>query len=62
MIQWLLKKVIGSKHTRMLKGMHPVVERINELEREFQQLSDAELRDKVNGWKEQLRAAADFSD
>ncbi len=62
MIQWLLKKVIGSKHTRMLKSMRPMVERINELEREFQQLSDTELRDKVNGWREQLRSAADAAE
>ena len=56
MIQWLLKKVIGSKNTRMLKALRPTVERINQLEKEFQRLSDEELRTKVNGWKASLHA------
>jgi preprotein translocase subunit SecA len=58
MIQWLLKKVIGSKNTRMLKALRPTVDRINQLEVEFQRLSDDELRAKVDGWKEKLRSEA----
>ena len=56
MIQWLLKKVIGSKNARMLKALRPTVDRINQLEIEFQRLSDDELRAKVEGWKTKLRA------
>ena len=49
MIQWLFKKIIGSKNTRLLKSLRPTVERINAVEAEFQKLSDADLREKVEG-------------
>ena len=54
MINWLIKKVIGSKNTRMVKGLTPTVARINELEAEYQKLSDDQLRAKTAAWKEQL--------
>ncbi len=54
MINWLIKKVIGSKNTRMVKSLRPVIERINALEIEFQSLSDDALRDKTAQWKAQL--------
>jgi len=56
MIQWLFKKIIGSKNTRLLKSLRPTVERINVVEAEFQKLSDAELREKVDEWRSQLRS------
>ena len=59
MIQWFLKKVIGTKNTRMLKTLRPTVERINQLEVEYQKLSDDELRAKVNGWRNRLSLAKD---
>ena len=55
MIQWLFKKIIGSKNTRLLKSLRPTVERINVVEAEFQKLSDADLREKVDEWRSQLR-------
>jgi preprotein translocase subunit SecA len=54
MINWLIKKVIGSKNTRMVKSMRPIIERINALEIEFQNLSDDGLRAKTAQWKAQL--------
>jgi preprotein translocase subunit SecA len=54
MINWLIKKVIGSKNTRMVKSMRPIIERINALEIEFQSLSDDGLRAKTAQWKAQL--------
>ncbi len=54
MINWLIKKVIGSKNTRMVKSLGPVVERINALEIEYQQLSDDALRSKTFEWKDAL--------
>ena len=62
MIQWFLKKVIGSKNTRMLKTLRPTVERINQLEEEYQKLSDEELRAKVAGWRNRLALAKDPSE
>ncbi|MHA3770284.1 preprotein translocase subunit SecA [Verrucomicrobiota bacterium sgz303538] len=54
MINWLIKKVIGSKNTRMVRSLRPIVERINQLEVEYQKLSDDELRAKTYKWKEDL--------
>ncbi|RFC45287.1 MAG: preprotein translocase subunit SecA, partial [Verrucomicrobia bacterium] len=59
MIQWFLKKVIGSKNTRMLNALRPTVDRINQFEVEFQRLSDDELRAKVKTWKSQLSAESE---
>src|SRR5882762_10282114 len=54
MINWVLKKIVGSKNTRLVKSLRPLVARINELEIQYQSLSDDELRTKVAGWKERL--------
>ena len=54
MINWLIKKVIGSKNTRMVKTMRPLVAKINEIEAGYQKLSDEQLRAKTAAWKEQL--------
>ena len=59
MINWILKKIVGSKNTRHIKSLRPVVARINELEVQFQKLSDDELRAKVAGWKERLSKIPD---
>ncbi len=60
MIAWILKKIFGSKNIRELKRMLPIVQRINEIEREYQTLSDEQLREKVLGWKERVRAIEDY--
>jgi len=59
MINWILKKIIGSKNTRLVKSLRPTVARINELEKEFQKLSDEELRAKTTMWKERLSKIED---
>ena len=40
----LIKKIVGTKNDREVKRIRPYVGEINELEAEFQKLSDAELR------------------
>ncbi|HEV7404702.1 MAG TPA: preprotein translocase subunit SecA [Chthoniobacteraceae bacterium] len=62
MINWLIKKVIGSKNARMVKSLKPIVERINQLELEYQALSDDELRAKVAGWKSEVSAIEDYDE
>jgi preprotein translocase subunit SecA len=62
MINWLIKKVIGSKNARMVKSLWPIVERINQLESEYQALSDDELRAKVAGWKTEVSAIEDYEE
>jgi preprotein translocase subunit SecA len=55
MIGWLLKKIFGSKNARLVKTLRPMVAKINEIEKEYQALSDDQLRAKVAKWKEELR-------
>jgi preprotein translocase subunit SecA len=59
MINWLIKKVVGSKNARMIKGLRPVIDRINALEEEYRQLSDDQLRAKTFAWKERLAPLED---
>ena len=59
MFNWLIKKIIGSKNTRMVKRLRPTIAQINQLEVDYQKLSDEELRAKTAGWKEQLSKIED---
>ncbi|MBP1588581.1 MAG: preprotein translocase subunit SecA, partial [Kiritimatiellae bacterium] len=53
-MQWLLKKIIGTKNDRDLKRLRPIVARIKQLEEGFQPLSDDELRAKTVEFRERL--------
>jgi preprotein translocase subunit SecA len=44
MISYVAKKIFGTKNARVIKGMRPIVARINELEPALQAKSDVELR------------------
>jgi preprotein translocase subunit SecA len=59
MINWILKKIVGSKNQRDIKRMRPTVDRINQLEEEYRALSDDQLREKTAAWKAQLAAIED---
>src|SRR5476649_1379654 len=52
MIQWFVKKVLGSKNQREVKRLWPLVEKINELEVEYQSLMDEQLIAKTTQFKE----------
>src|SRR2546430_5990423 len=54
MVGWILKKILGSKNTRELKRLAPIVRRINEFDEQFKSLSDDELRGKTAAWKEEF--------
>lgn len=54
MITWLIKKVIGSKNSRLIKSLRPLVDRINQLEVEYQTLTDDQLKAKAMAWKEEI--------
>ncbi len=43
MIGWLLKRILGTKNEREIKRLRPFVKRVNELEKELDRLSNAEL-------------------
>jgi preprotein translocase subunit SecA len=54
MVNWILKKLFGSKNARELRRLAPVVRRINEFDEQFKNLSDDDLRAKTAAWKDEL--------
>ncbi|MGE4565324.1 MAG: preprotein translocase subunit SecA, partial [Victivallaceae bacterium] len=56
MITSILKMVFGTKSQRDLRRWRPLVEKINELEKSYQSLSDDQLRAKTAEFKARLAA------
>jgi preprotein translocase subunit SecA len=54
MIQWIVKRVLGSKNQREVKKLLPLVAKINEFEREYQGLMDEQLVAKTTQFKERV--------
>ncbi len=59
MVNWILKKLFGSKNQRELRRMAPTVRRVNEFDEQFKALSDDELRAKSAAWKDELSKISD---
>ena len=55
MLTRILKAIFGSKSSRDVKRLMPKVKRINELEAEYQKLSDEQLKAKTAEFQERLR-------
>jgi preprotein translocase subunit SecA len=49
-----IKKIVGSKNERELKKIQPLIQKINQLEREIRPLSDDQLRAKTGEFKERI--------
>ena len=62
MINTVLKKIFGSKNERDIKRMLPLVARINQLEVEYQKLSDDRLKAKTAEFKERLTKGETLDD
>lgn len=62
MLQKVLTKVFGSKQDRDTKLLQPIVDKINQLEPEMQQLSDAALQSKTPHFRERLDAGESLDD
>jgi preprotein translocase subunit SecA len=62
MIGWILKKIVGSKNQREVKRLWPVVEIINDFEKQYQSLSDDQLRAKTTEFRERLSKGATLDD
>ncbi len=62
MIGNLFKRVIGSKNERELRALAPLVMRINELEPQFQGLSDAQLSGKTREFREMIARGESLDD
>ncbi|MFQ5707404.1 MAG: preprotein translocase subunit SecA [bacterium] len=54
MIENIVTKVFGSKHEKDVKRMRPRVEEINHYYEQFQQLSDEELKNKTQYFKDKI--------
>lgn len=54
MVKWLLKLIVGSRNNRVIRGIAPLVVKINELEKELQNQPEQILKDKTSAWKEHL--------
>jgi preprotein translocase subunit SecA len=61
-MNWILKKLLGSKNERDLKKMHPLVARINELDEEYKSLTDEQLQAKTGEFRERLKNGESLED
>jgi preprotein translocase subunit SecA len=59
MLQWIFKKVVGSKNQREIKRLWPKVLEINGLEEELQRQPESVLQEKTAFWKAELAAIRD---
>ncbi|MCX7826695.1 MAG: hypothetical protein N2689_14225, partial [Verrucomicrobiae bacterium] len=57
MLQWILKKIFGDKNQRERRRLWPTVEKVNEIERQYQSLSDDQLRAKTDEFKARIEQA-----
>ncbi|KXA25739.1 preprotein translocase subunit SecA [Fusobacterium nucleatum] len=62
MINGLLKKIFGTKNDREIKALTKEVEKINALESEYEKLSDEDLKNKTNIFKERLKNGETLDD
>ena len=62
MFMQVLAKVLGSKNERELKRLRKIVDKINALEPDFESLSDAQLKDKTNEFKQRLKQGETLDD
>ncbi len=59
MLQWVIKKIVGSKNHRTVKKIWPIVREINRIEEELQSQPDDVLRQKSADWKKELSGISD---
>ena len=62
MLQSIISKIIGSKNQRLLKPMYKTVDAINSLEESYKQLSDNEIKDKKEFFKQELQQGKTLDD
>ncbi len=62
MLQWVIKKFVGTKHERDVKKLRPLVAAIADREEALKKLSDAQLQAKTPEFKEKLDNGASLDD
>ncbi len=60
MIKSIAKKIFGDQNLKNIKKMQPIVKQINSLEPKIQALSDKELKEKTNEFKEKINNGTDL--
>src|SRR3989344_5322284 len=58
----ILSKIFGDATARYIKSLQPIVNRINELEKDFEKLSDSELKNKTAEFKKRLSEGESLDD
>ena len=61
-MKWILKKILGSKNDRDVKKMHPMVQKINAFDESLKTLSDEELRNKTNEFRNRIANGESLQD
>lgn len=54
-MKWLMKRIMGSKNERDIKKLRPLVAQINQLEEEYQSLSEADLKAKTVEFRQRIQ-------
>ena len=52
-----LSTIFGDANARYIKSLQPIVDRINELEKEYEKFSDSELKEKTSEFRQRLNPA-----
>ncbi len=61
-MQWILRKIAGTKNERDLKRLRPLVAEINRIEQDLQPLSDEDLQARTQAFRDRLAAGARIDD
>jgi preprotein translocase subunit SecA len=56
MLNWILRKIIGTKNQRQIKKLWPIVHEINRIEQQLQSEPDEALSARTARWQEQFQA------
>jgi preprotein translocase subunit SecA len=59
MVNFIIRKIVGSQNERQVKKLRPLVAKINQIEASLQSLSDDALRQKTEAWKAELSQIKD---
>ncbi len=58
----IISKIFGDPNERFLKSLQPTIDKINELEKDFQDLSDAKLKEKTTEFKKRIKGGETLDD
>lgn len=62
MVGFIFKKIFGTRNDRVVKGITPLVDRVNSLEESFKKLSDEQLAAKTQEFKARLAKGESLND